>query len=71
MAHAQENTESLTLCIPNVIDQELVKILSPVSVTPPLTHGGLGADGKTLWRATVQSGTKALNHTGCSEEEEK
>lgn len=43
------------------------KYRAPVSVTPPLTHGGPRADGEMLRGATIQRGTRALNHTARNE----
>lgn len=59
LAHAQENAECLTLCILNLIDQELVKTPSSSVSTTSTTCGGPEAGEKKLWGPTVQPGLEA------------
>lgn len=59
LAHAQENAECPTLCILNLIDQELVKTPSSSVSTTSTTCGGPEAGEKKLWGPTVQPGLEA------------
>lgn len=69
LAHTQENMESLTLCILNLTDQELVKISNPSVSNITTRCGGPEAGGERLGRVGVgvggswPAGSRALNHT--------